>query len=402
MFLVKLLISAAETSSDAHGAELIDALKKELSPDQALDVFGVGGPKLQAQGVRIVVDAKNLLVMGFGEIFFHLPRIFRSLRAITNAAIAERPDLAIVIDYPDFHFILAKRLQKLGIPVVYYIPPKVWAWRKHRVHQLKKYFIQILSILPFEVEFYKSHGIPVRYVGNPLIDELPWDLSQQSAREKLGLGPFDRVLVLMPGSRPSELKRHLILMLEAAEIAAKTFLQPLHVFMPFPSTLSLAPIRATVNAWMTPEKARFMRVHLSQGDAHTCLVAADAGLIKSGTSTLEAGLLRCCHAVVYRPSPVTAWIFKYLIRYRGPVGLVNLVTGWSPDQKLNVSEILCGDATPQRLAKEIETLLTDSNRRKELQAYFESVRNAVLVPESPSKTAAKEILSLLREKAPNP
>src|SRR6185437_5565712 len=142
------------------------------------DAFGMGGPHLHEAGLRAVVDARGLLAMGFGEILGRLPQIFRALRVISDTARSERPDVAVVIDYPDFHFRLAKRLKANGIPVIYFIPPKVWAWRKGRIKILRERFVRVLSILPFEADFYRREKMPVTYVGNPLVDELPMSLTR--------------------------------------------------------------------------------------------------------------------------------------------------------------------------------------------------------------------------------
>ena len=339
---MKILISAAETSSDAHGAELLRALR---AIDPSIEAFGIGGPKLQAVGLRSIVDARELLSMGFFEIFARLPRILRALRRLRKEAAREKPDIAVVIDYPDFHFKLATRLKRLGIPVVYYIPPKVWAWRKSRVKFLRRFFVKLLCIFPFEEEFYRREEVNARYVGNPLMDELPLGLDQAEARRKLGLGP-ERVLVAMPGSRPSEIKRHLELFLDsivAFQLRAEGSWQAL---MPFPENGDLGPIRKRIAEWERA-KSRRIKLRLSQGDSPLCMLAADVGVIKSGTSTLEAGVLGCPHVIVYKPNGFSCFVFKHLIRYRGPVGLVNLVAGSHerPDRPYVAEELLCKQAT---------------------------------------------------------
>jgi lipid-A-disaccharide synthase len=402
---MKILISAAEASSDAHGAELLKAIREQAQG--SVEAFGIGGPRLQKAGLRVIVDARELLAMGFVEILGHLPKIFRALKQVSAEAEAEKPDVAIVIDYPDFHFRLAKRLKQQGIPVVYYIPPKVWAWRKRRVKILRQFFAKILCILPFEEEFYKNHQVAVKYVGNPLVDELPLQLTRDEARFKLGLGKHDRVLVLMPGSRPSELKRHLELMLDAAAMAEKNLRaseffdhnERLHILIPLPATADRASIEERIQAW-PGRNHDGIEIRVSQGDAAECLVAADGGLIKSGTSTLEAGLLRCPHAVIYKPSQSTAWIFKHLIRYRGPVALVNLVAGWKPGDPYLVREILCEHVTVGNLTKEVIQLLADSNYRSQMKIGFEKLRNQVCGTREkirPSTTAAREILQVVQD-----
>jgi lipid-A-disaccharide synthase len=405
---VRVLISAAEASSDAHGAELLKALKKELPPGVELDAFGIGGPHLQAAGLRTLVDARELLAMGSVEVLGRLPRILRALKTVANEAELKRPDVAIVIDYPDFHFRLARRLKQIGIPVLYYIPPKVWVWRKKRIQFLQKFFVRILCILPFEEEYYRSHGVSVKYVGNPLVDELPLEMSRSEARKKLEIPESELVWVLMPGSRPSELKRHLKPMLDSVLLTREQLLKQgklpdhakIHILLPFPPTADLAFLQIQVQEWMDRNPTAGMKVHVSQGNAAECLIAADAGLVKSGTSTLEAGVLQCPHIVLYRPNGITAWIFKYLIRYRGPVALVNLVAGWSPGRDYLVPEILCEKVTPALLAKEFEKIAVPSQEREQMLQGFSLLREKVCgktTRMSPSLLAAQEVLQVVRE-----
>lgn len=374
----------------------------------------MGGPRLQAAGLRAIVDARELLAMGFVEILGRLPRVFSALRQITEAARISKPDVAVVIDYPDFHFRLARRLNRLGVPVVYYIPPKVWVWRKKRIRRLRESFVKVLSILPFEVPFYEKENVPVTYVGNPLADELPLQMTRDQARTKLHLAQNARVVVLMPGSRPSELKLHVEVMLDAANRAAallraKGTLGPaekLVVLMPFPVTSNLAQLRARVDQWLRRASggtsgfaSRFiLDVCVSQGDAAECLIAADAGLIKSGTSTLEAALLGCPHTIVYKTNLLTELIYRLFIRYQGPVGLSNLVAGWTPGKPLLVREVLLSDVKVETLCDEIVALLTDSARRERLSQGFAAMRKRVFEvgASSPSATAAREILSVIR------
>lgn len=415
---MRVLISAAETSSDAHGAQLLLALRDGAGAGESIEAFGVGGPKLQAAGLDAVVDARELLAMGFSEVFERLPRIFRALRSVELAARDRRPDVAVVIDYPEFHFRLARRLRAQGVPVVYYIPPKVWVWRKRRVRVLKERFARVLSILPFETEFYAREGVPVSYVGNPLVDELPLSLTRAEARLRLGLREDDHVLAMLPGSRPSEIRQHVDLLLDAAVRGAALLRgrgalgaqERLVVLVPFPVTSDLASVRARVEGWLKRASGgtglgdRFiLDVRVSQGDAAECMVAADAGLIKSGTSTLEAALLGCPHAIVYKPNRLTEWLFKHVVRYRGPVGLSNLVAnagaeradGVSPGDLL-VHEILCSDATVEAISVEIAELLGNPSRREELKQGLALVRARIVAGgESPSAAAAREVFRVV-------
>ncbi|OFZ80551.1 MAG: lipid-A-disaccharide synthase [Bdellovibrionales bacterium RIFOXYD1_FULL_53_11] len=395
---MKILLSAAEASSDIHGAALLGALKK-LKPD--IDAFGVGGPALAVAGLRAVVDARELLAIGFSEIITKLPRIFRALDEIENAARTEKPDIAVVIDYPDFHFRLAKRLGRLGIPVVYFIPPKVWIWRSGRVGMLKRYFKKLLCILPFEEDFYRVQDVDAVYVGNPLVQALPLDMTRADARRRLSLRDDDVVVALLTGSRMSEYRGHIRLFARAARAAAAKAggAKKLIALMPFPAT---ADLKTQVMAGLMENAVRDagpdVELRVSQGNSAECLVAADAALVKSGTATLEAGVLGCPHAVVYNATCITQLIFKYFIRWKGPVGLVNLVHGWKPGDRNVSREFIRGDVTVEKISGELHALLTDESRRREISGAMRDVRRAVLGPDGaapPALCAARELLKVL-------
>lgn len=409
---MRILISAGEASSDVHGAELLKALRAEIGNAEPLHAFGIGGPRLQEAGLEVVVDSRELMVMGFVEVLRQLPKILKVLNRITRVTSQFRPDVAVVIDYPGFHFRLARRLKKMGIPTVYYIPPKVWVWRQGRVRTLKKLFKKILVILPFEQALYEKLHIPVKYVGNPLIDELPLHLSQSQAREQLSLRLDDRVIVLLVGSRESEWNFHFELFLEATllieESLRKKGLLPsersLKVLMPFPATAPLSLLQKRRDHWKTSgsgtSRGKGLEIQLSQSNSAECMVAADMGIIKSGTSTLEAGLLGCPHVVVYKPSPSTGWLFKNLVRYRGPVGLVNLVAGVTVGKDFLVPEILCEKVTPAALSNALMELFCDPKKQAAMKEGFKLLKKKVYGDSegaSPSRTAAREILSVVQK-----
>lgn len=398
---MKFFISAAESSSDAHGAQLLKALRVEAArefPGETVEAFGLGGPHLAAAGLRQVWDARTLLAMGFVEVLGKLFTVLRAQRALIHAIRTEKPDVAIFIDYPDFHFRLAKKIRSLGIPHIYYIPPKLWVWRKRRGAKLRQLFDQVLCIFPFEEDFYQSLGVRCKYVGNPLLDELPLDVKRSEARQKLQIAANRRVLVVMPGGRPSELKYHYELFLRTAEsiaqaLKASGFLpeaERLLVLMPFPLTLSSDSLRALPDL-------KNCEVRVSFGDAPFCLLAADAGLIKSGTSTLEAGVLGLPHVCVYKPSPSTEWIFKNLIRYRGPVGLVNLVANQGSGPNL-IEEITCDQVTVAALTHAVSQLFVES-RGREVRAQLGVLKEKLRGPEkevSPSCSAARAVMAQIK------
>jgi lipid-A-disaccharide synthase len=412
---VKILISAAETSSDAHGAALLEALRRLARAEGVeVDAFGIGGPKLEAQGLRSLVDARGLLSMGFLEIVGRLPRILGALRTVARAAERERPAAAVVIDYPDFHFRLAKKLKAAGIPVVYYIPPKVWVWRKSRVKVLRERFARLLCIFPFEEEFYRREGVPVKYVGNPLLDQLPLALTREEARARLGIGASRRALLLMAGSRPGELKHHLELLLDSAHFASRKLVEigalaegeRLLVLLPCAHTSDLADFEARVASWREGAEGVWsskpgrlpLELRVSRGDAHECMVAADAAISKSGTSTLEAALLGCVQAVVYRSNWISHFIFRHLIRYPGPVGLVNLVADRSNGKPYLARELLGAAMTREAVASEIISLLTDEPRRAEIRAGLVELKRRMVGGGGlrPSESAAREVLEIAR------
>lgn len=361
--------------------------------------FGIGGPRMQAEGLETLVDARELLSMGFGEVLAKLPRIFRALDTLEAQARVRAPDLAVVIDYPDFHLRLAQRLRKQAISCVYLIPPKLWVWRKGRSRKLKTLFRKLLVIFPFEADFYRTLGIEAIYIGNPLLDELPRESDRAGARIKLGIAEGQPVLALMPGSRPAELALHTPVFLDAAARLAERLHregrlvdgQRLSVLIPLPLTVEPAEFARL----MAPRSESFgaagnarLNLQILPGESALCLAAADAALVKSGTSTLEAAWMGCPHAVVYRTSRLTQWIFKRLVRYAGPVGLGNLVAG-----RRIVREILLDEVDAPTLAEEAWRLLTDRARILEMKTEFARLRSLLQTDESPSRRAAQEILA---------
>ncbi len=401
---MKLLVSAAEASSDAHGASLVIALRALLSErGEKLEVIGVGGPLLRATGQRQFFHARDLLSMGFTEVLARLPKIFRALRVVTATAQVEKPDVAVLIDYPDFHLRLAKRLKGLGISTVNFIPPKIWLWRRHRIKKMRAVYDRVLCILPFEEAFYAENSMSALYVGNPLVDQLPLKLSQEQARRELGLPVTGaKVVALFLGSRPHELAMHITPMSRAVlRVARERQVR----------TIALVPLatpeqRSWVERELAPLAHSEVEFRFYEGESARCLVAAEAGLVKSGTSTLEAGMLGLPHVVVYKTSRSTAWIFKYLMKYLGPVGLVNLVGGWRPGDSWEpatrrriVPEILTSEVTVERLAQELDRLLFDAEYIAKMKSAFQEMRGRVLGDgSSPSLKAAREILRLYDEK----
>lgn len=389
---MKVFFSAAEASSDTHAAEALKRLRILCDTRGiSLDAFGVGGPKLRAAGLRVLLPAEELLAMGFVEVVGRLPKIRRDLDRLTEAARTERPDAAVLCDYPDFHFRLARRFRPLGFPIACFIPPKIWVWRKNRIRFLAEYYDRVLSILPFEEAVYVGSDVAFRYVGNPLMDELPLTVTRAEARAKLALRDSDSVLALMVGSRPSELRFHLAPMLEAARLTQAGMTDSrLKILIPIPETADLAAFQKSVAAL---SGTHGLDLRISQGDAWMAIKAADAGLIKSGTSSLEAALLDLPHVVVYRAHPISELIFKHLIRYRKAISLTNLIGARSAESRV-VPELILENFTPRKMADALLPLLREkSEAASAMREAFAGIRK-ILGERSPSERVAEEIFAL--------
>lgn len=375
----------------------------------------MGGEHLNKNSeFQAVGDARELLVMGSTEILGRLPRILKTLRALAEKAKQEKPELAILVDYPDFHLRLASKLKAFKIPVVYYIPPKVWVWRKRRIKKLKENFIKLFCIFPFEVEFYRKEGVSATFVGNPLLDELPLELSRESARIQLGLHSDDCVMTLMPGSRPGEIKYHFRILVQSTRQAVLKLRemgwlrasQMVQVLIPVPAgVINICDdvFKGGGNLKSDSEELK-INWRILEGGSATCLRASDAALVKSGTATLEAGLLGCPHGILYTGSLLSNFIFFNLIRYQGPVGLVNLVGGWKPgimprDSRFIVREFLGSRANVDNLSNELISLLMDKGRRERMKEDFKNLSEMLKPPQgfsSPSDCLASEILGIMK------
>lgn len=406
---MKIFISAAEASSDAHGAQLLAALKREFeaaAPGKRLQFVGVGGPKLQAAGLKTLVDARELLTMGLGEVLLRLPRILGAFKTITRALEHERPDVAVLIDYPDFHFRLARRFRKLGIPVIHFIPPKVWVWRSGRLKTIRKLFQHVLCIFPFEADVYEAAGISHTYVGNPLLDELPLHPrpTRAEVRAGLGIGDKETVFAVMPGSRPAEVERHLDVLLESCAQVAQALRgsgrldedETARVLIPLPGTLDFQATEKRIQQWCGGKKSLPLTVNVLMENSTAALLAADLGLLKSGTTTLEAALLGCPHLVVYSMNRLTQWVYENIVRYKGPVALSNLVLDRSQKSPFFFREFVFDEFHARNLVRESLSLLTDETRAMEMREAMETIRARMGVGrlESPSVVAARAVLQV--------
>ena len=340
-----IMMVAGEASGDVHAAALLRALKERIP---GLTAFGMGGPRLKEAGLEALFDASEISVMGLVEVLPKLLGILRVLRALGREASIRRPDLAVLVDVPDFNLRLAKRLKKLGIPVVYYVSPMVWASRPWRVRTIRRRVDTMLCILPFEEPWLKARGVEAQYVGNPVLDALPPPGGMEAFRAKLGLEPSRRTLAVVPGSRPSEIGRVLPVMCEALQ----------RILSSHPKLQLVVPRAPSLPDGFL--EGIFGRFGLSPVivDGRVCDVvgASDAAIVCSGTAALEAGLMARPFVVVYRVNWLSALVFR-VIRTVRFISLVNLLAG-----REIVPELFQRDCTPERIEREILAYLDDPER----------------------------------------
>lgn len=372
-----VLVVAGEASGDQHAADAVAALKA-LRPE--LRFFGMGGPKLAAQGVELIHGAHEISVMGIVEVLPKVPRIWQVLNDLERAAKERKPTVALLVDVPDFNLRLAKRLKALGVPIAYYVAPMAWAWRESRTKTLSALVDRLLCILPFEEEFFRTRGVNASYVGNPVLDQLPPARTVEAHRQALGLPTDGPVLAVLPGSRRSEISR---LGPTLAAVSAK-------VVANRPGMRVLVPVapglpREFVEA---PFLAAKVAPTLVEGRAAEVVGACDVALVASGTATLEAGLMRRPLVAVYRVNAVSYAVGKLLVRVPF-FCLVNLLVG-----KQVVPELLQGDLTVERVVDAIEPLWAGPEREQCL-AGLELLRAKLGAPGA-SKRVAEEVAALLK------
>ncbi len=355
----KIMIMSGEASGDLHGANLARELWKQ---DPGMVIYGVGSKKMQGAGVRMLADAREISVVGITEVLTHLGAIYRVYSALKRFLKNERPDLLVLIDFPDFNIMLGKAAQRLGIPVLYYISPQVWVWRKGRIKTIARLVKAMIVVFPFEVPLYEKAGVDVRFVGHPLTDVVRSDLTKEQAKSAFGLEGSRRTIALLPGSRRSELTHLLPDMLAAAKILSSRF-QDLQFILPVAPTLDRGFVSTFVEQSGVP-------VRVVEGRVYDALRASDAAIVTSGTATLETGLMAIPMVIVYRISAITYAILRRLV-HAGlqHVGLVNIIAG----ERL-VPELIQNESTPQRMADAVASMLTDPVSYDRIRSGLDGVR----------------------------
>lgn len=330
-------------------------------------------------GVTTLFSASEMAVVGFTEVFSRLRVIARAYLRLKFILQSRKPDLLILIDYPDFNLLLARAAKRLHVPVLYYISPQVWAWRTGRVRKIAARVDRMAVILPFEQGFYEKRGMRVEYVGHPLLEILPDRLDRQEILRSLGLAENHPIIGILPGSRREEVSRLLPVMIKAAESLSNRYPR-LACLLPLAPTISPELVNGLVRASFLP-----IRIH---HDMYHVLAASDLVLVASGTASLEAAIMRAPMVVVYRISPVSYWVAKKVVKVPY-VSLVNLIAG----EKI-VPELIQEDVTPERLAREAESLLGGGKRRETMVHSLLNLRDA-LGDGSASLKTAKIALSMM-------
>ncbi|MBC7931302.1 MAG: lipid-A-disaccharide synthase [Rubrivivax sp.] len=358
---LRLMIVAGEESGDAHAAALVGALR-ERAPRTRFEFFGSTGAALREAGVESVVREDDLAITGLLEIARALPRFAHAYRALKRAAIERRPDAVVLVDWPDFNLTLARALHRRGIKIIYYISPQLWAWRSHRIRQVRRDVDLMLTILPFEQAWYASRGIAhVEFVGHPFAGVVRPRYGREEFCARHELDPTKPVIALLPGSRRKEFERHLPLMLDAAALVSRER-SDAQFLVALASRRSPAEAQRIIAAH--PEASSFAaRVRVTQDETREALAASDAAAVCSGTATLEAALNGTPLVVVYKESALNWHTLGRLIEVEH-YGLVNLIAG-----ERVAPELLQRDFTGERLARELLSLL-DADRNAEARRHL--------------------------------
>jgi lipid-A-disaccharide synthase len=370
------MLSCGEASGDLYAGALVAALRRR-EPD--IDVFGLGGERFKAAGGRLIADFHDIAVTGLTEVLRVLPRTLKTMQQLVRAAERERPQALIVIDYPDFNFRLMRRVKRLGIPVVYYISPQLWAWRSGRIRQMKRVVDRVLPIFPFEEAIYQRQGMDVRFVGHPLIDLAEPPSDRATVLRTLNLDPARPVLALLPGSRHNEVERLAGVMAHAIPLIAQRVAGVQFVVARAPNL---------GDGLFEPFGISAVPLRIADGQADAVLNASDAVVTASGTATVQTALHGKPMVVVYQLSPLTYRLGKRLAHV-DTYAMVNLIAG-----ERVVVELIQDSCTAEAIAAEAARLLTDNEYRGRMLGSLQEVKRRLGGPGA-SDRAAQAILEIL-------
>lgn len=383
---MKVLVVAGEASADLHAGHVLERLSKE----KPISLIGIGGDHLKKLGMVPLRTPREMAVVGLTEAIKKVPQTLKLIRELEALAINEKPDFALLLDLPDFNLRLAPKLKKIGIPVIYYISPQVWAWRSKRVNAMAKCIDLLLSILPFEKPWYELNApksLKISYVGHPALEEIP----------NLPYEPEENHIVIMPGSRESEWNSLFEEMIHAAALLHRgkhemIFSLPVADSLRGSSLIKNLLSEEGPHADAIRSLGNALRVEYRP--AHECLRKAKAAWIASGTATLEAAIVGTPMVVAYRVSAITAFLFRALIRYKGPIAMVNLIHGGLGATELVVPEILQDEISPENLCSAMRSVLSEQNWERQ-KSKLAKTREILSGPGLPIDNAVQEIKSFL-------
>ena len=369
----RVMIIAGEASGDLHGSGVVRELKR-LQP--GIDVYGVGGDKMQNAGMEIIYHIRDLGFMGFFEVLQHLPFIKTMERTLEQVVKFKRPDVLVLIDYPGFNLRFARIAKRYNVKIVYYISPQIWAWHKSRVKTIRQFVDLMLVIFPFEEKFYREEHVPVEFVGHPLLEVITSSLSRKEFCKKFGLDERKKIVALLPGSRKQEIENIFPAMLDASRlIAAKAECE---------IVVGVAP---TLDEQYLKMLYRLGSVLLIKGLTYEVMANADIAVVTSGTATLETAFFGTPMVVVYKTSWPTYWIGRMLVRVKN-IGLVNIVAG-----ERIAPEFIQRSASARLLAREVLAMLGIAAALADMRSKLSGVRGKLGKPGA-SERAARAILTL--------
>ena len=377
----KIIIVAGEASGDLHASNLVKSLK-QLNP--SLEFFGLGGHKMQEAGVKIFYNLLDLAVVGIFEVLKNLSKFKKIFNELLEKIDQLKPDLVILVDYPGFNLRLAKQVKKRNIPIVYYISPQVWAWGKGRINLIKKYVDKMLVIFEFERKFYQDYGIEANFVGHPLLDIVGPKFSKEEFIKNLNLDTNKKIISLLPGSREKEVKTLLPIMLETAKIISRKLPQVQFLI------LKAAGLDKEIFSQITG-KYSGLNLGLIDDQTYDGLNISDFAIVASGTATIETTILEKPMVIVYKVSLLT-WLYLRRAVKVPYIGMVNIVRG-----RKFIPEFIQYDATPQRIATEILSIICDTEKISLIKQQLSEVKNCLGLTGA-SINAAKQILAFLNQK----
>ncbi|MDD5451827.1 MAG: lipid-A-disaccharide synthase [Desulfovibrionales bacterium] len=374
-----ILIVAGEASGDMHGSSLVRAVH-DINPE--IDFWGLGGEKMREAGVKTLLDSTRLAVVGISEVFTHLWQIVQAQRILRKAMRDKRPDLVILIDYPDFNLLLAAKAKGLGIPVMYYISPQVWAWRSGRVGKIRRLVNRMVVILPFEVEFYRRHQMEVDFVGHPLLDVVKPAFEEEYFYKHFEIDRSRPVVGLFPGSRLQEVNRLMPSIIDAAGRLEEKI----------PGIQFVLPLAPTIDRRCVEDfiHSTGLKIRVIEDGIYDTMKAARAVIAASGTVTLEAAIIGVPMIIVYKVSRLSYLVGKIMVRV-SHIGLVNLVAG-----RRIVPELVQEEVNGQRIAEEVYKIIVHDKYRRTMKNELEGVKNRLGEPGA-STRAAEIICQMVRE-----